>query len=887
MSVIRWFHEIGLSDADQVGGKGANLGELTQAGLPVPPGFCITAEAYQEFLKSTGLDFRIQSLLTEIDLNDLEDIARKSAQIRDIIQTASIPVDICQAIDSARVELMQAESGQAAQELPLAVRSSATAEDQANASFAGQLETYLNIRGLPALLEHIQRCWASLWSERVIAYIANQGLDYHNVSMSVVVQCMIPSVVSGVMFTVNPVSGKQNEVVINASWGLGEAIVSGVVSPDTITATKADGRVIERQTSLKEIMITYSAEGGTEEVPIPEDLRSVPILSDQQVRELSALARKIEGYYGKPQDIEWGYYNGQWYLLQSRPITTLAPTEEHSYPSGEYNRSMFIEIFPEPLSPVFLSVVEPLFKDMLDFTIRSLGFQPPEGIQPIGVFHNQPYFNRNYIAAAFQPLSPAVRDPLVAQMVNPFSDQEELSGVELSFPYLRMAANILRFMIIFPRKLSGILANYQAEIEDAASFPCQAASEEEICRLIHRLPFEFANKLLNYDFLMIAVIGRTYRLLGALLKRYYGSDTDTVVARLISGVTGNVTMETNKHLWDLSRAAQLEPEVERVLRRVEPTLVRPALQGFPAGRGFLQAVDRFLTEFGHREVHMDILYPTWSEDPEPVFAFVTSYLDVDEAQSPYQQQERLVREREELTRMVMRKTEKGLAGRLIIAPLFQWLLRQTQIHTRERDTMHFEMTRLFPPIRRLMQELGSRWAAAGLFEEEDDIFYLGVDEMTELAQNIQPVHEKVKARKAAFATSQKNPGPNMIRDGEAIYAQEIGIGDKESGLRGVAGSPGRVAGTTCVIMGPEEFGKLKKGDILVAPITNPVWTPLFAIAGGLVTEVGGILSHGAIVAREYGIPAVMSVPGATRRLLDGQRVTVDGSKGVILAEMEA
>ena len=242
MEYIRWFHEIELADSGLVGGKSANLGELTAAGLPVPPGFCITSPAYQKFLKSTGLDQQIQNLLAETNLNDREAVSRAAELIQRSIQSQTIPLEIREEIDQARIALIEDKSLQTEDGLPLAVRSSATAEDQANASFAGQLETYLNVRGAPALLEHVQRCWASLWSERVIAYISNQGLDHRNVSMAVVVQAMIPSEISGVMFSANPVTGSHDEVVINASWGLGEAIVSGVVSPDTITTVKANGR---------------------------------------------------------------------------------------------------------------------------------------------------------------------------------------------------------------------------------------------------------------------------------------------------------------------------------------------------------------------------------------------------------------------------------------------------------------------------------------------------------------------------------------------------------------------------------------------------------------------------------------------------------------------
>jgi pyruvate,water dikinase len=884
MEYIRWFDEIGKSEIGLVGGKGANLGELTQAGLPVPSGFCVTSAAYQEFLCRTGLDQLINNTITATRLDDLMDIQSKSRLIQSSILSAPIFPEIRDEVSTCHQRLLSDVS----QDLPLAVRSSATAEDQANASFAGQLETYLNVRGVPALLEHIKLCWASLWAERVVSYIANQGLDHRSVSMSVVVQTMIPSEVSGVLFTVNPVSGRRDEVVINSSWGLGEAIVSGLVTPDTIIARKSDGGIINRQTGVKELMVAYAAEGGTEELPVPDELRCSHSLSDQQVTRLTLLANRIEAYYGRPQDIEWGYYNGDWYLLQSRPITTLAQGTSRQYPPGEFNRTMFIEIFPDPLSPAFLSVIEPLFKEMLDFTFRAMGFEPPKDIQAIGGFYYQPYFNRDYIAAAFQPLSPAVREPLIAQIVNPFGSDEEAAQIEFSWLWFRMAYRMLRFMVRFPRQLPGLLATYQAEINQVEEYPYQIAGEAEICRQIYRLPFEHANKLLNYDFLMIAVIGRSYRLLGAMLKRFYKADTDEVVAKLISGVTGNITMETNKRLWDLAQIARCDASIGAILRGNDSTQARILLQNSEAGQKFILAMDQFLDEFGHREVHMDILYPTWCDDPEPVYSFIRSYLDADESQSPYCQQERLTREREQLTRMVIKDVERSITGRLFLAPIFRWILRQTQIHTRERDTMHFEMTRLYPPLRRLMLELGERWQERGLLEQSDDVFYLTINEIMRMPENPLPMQDTVRVRRDDFAYAQHHACPNIIRNGEEIFAAQAGTEDVEtSGLQGIAGSPGVVTGLTRIIKGPDEFTRLKKGEILVAPITNPVWTPLFAVASGVVTEVGGILSHGAIVAREYGIPAVMSVAGVTRLLHDGQRVTVDGNKGLVILEQEA
>jgi hypothetical protein len=258
MEYIRWFDEIGKSEIGLVGGKGANLGELTQAGLPVPTGFCVTSAAYQEFLLRTGLDQLISNTIAAIRLDDLDDIQSKSGLIQSAILSAPIFPEIKDEVSTCYQQLLIEVS----QDIPLAVRSSATAEDQANASFAGQLETYLNIRGIPVLLEHIKLCWASLWAQRVVSYIANQGLDHRSVSMSVVVQTMIPSEVSGVLFTVNPVSGRRDEIVINSSWGLGEAIVSGLVTPDTIIARKSDGGIINRQIGVKELMVaTLRMEG--------------------------------------------------------------------------------------------------------------------------------------------------------------------------------------------------------------------------------------------------------------------------------------------------------------------------------------------------------------------------------------------------------------------------------------------------------------------------------------------------------------------------------------------------------------------------------------------------------------------------------------------------
>jgi pyruvate,water dikinase len=666
---------------------------------------------------------------------------------------------------------------------------------------------------------------------------------------------------------------------------LGEAIVSGLVSPDTLTVCKKSRMVVLRQTASKERQIIYSADGGTAEVDTPADLRLAPALSDGQAAELAALGVKIEEHYGRPQDIEWGLFKDSWYLLQARPITTLAEAVKTLDVEGEYSRVMMVEIFPDALSPTFLSVLEPLLKRMFDYTFWRLGFKAPEGIEAIRSFYHQPYFHRRYLEEAFSRLSPEVRKSMVEQFINPISHEEEESSHELSFAYVNMLVRMLRFMVLFPRRLPGIIQRYHAEIDEANAFDPDSASDEEIMVRIRGLVFDTISRLMNYDFLLIAMTGRTYELLERMLAPYYGQETEAAVARLISGLSGNATMETNMHLWDLARRAKDSGEVSQILRTCETEEALRRLEGSAEGQKFLEQMDRFLGEYGHREIRLDIIYPTWKEDPTPVFNFLRSYLDAEERQSPYAQQARLEQERLEVTEQVESRIGRGLRGRLIMRPLFRWLLGQAQMCTRERDTMHFEWTRLFPPARRMIMAMGQRWCDRGLLAEAGDIFYLRFEEMESMVATPKSYQEIVQSRKEVFEAARSYPWPDIIRDGREIYLKRSnGAPASDDYLSGVAGSPGLVSGTARLVAGPEDFHKLQKGDILVAPLTNPVWTPLFAVAGGLITEVGGILSHGAIVAREYGIPAVMSVNNATRRIAEGQVITVDGNKGIVYVE---
>jgi pyruvate,water dikinase len=457
----------------------------------------------------------------------------------------------------------------------------------------------------------------------------------------------------------------------------------------------------------------------------------------------------------------------------------------------------------------------------------------------------------------------------------------------LSLPYLRMAARLLRFLATFRHQLPGLVAQHRAAVASLEAQPLADTPEPELIASARHLIFSHTRRLLDYDFLLIALTGLSYQMLGSLLERYSTGDSEEVRAKLISGVTGNVTMETNKHLWDLAQVAKASPSVTELLRTHDTDEVVDRLEQVKEGQAFLQALDRFLGEYGHREIRMDVLYPTWGEDPAPVLGFVRGYLDAGEAHNPNLQEARLVKEREESTIKVLGQIEHDLLGRILVSPIFRWVLRHSQANTRERDTAHFELTRVFPPIRRLLLELGPRWTARGLIGHPDDIFFLRLEEIEEMAQVPRPMQDVVLARRAEFEENKLRPWPDIIRADQEVYAQGPSEEGLDGQLQGIASSPGVVSGVARVIRGPHEFGRLQKNDILVAPLTNPAWTPLFAIASAVVTEVGGILSHGAIVAREYGIPAVMSVAGVTTSVHDGDRITVDGNSGLVRMEETA
>lgn len=888
MAYTYWFSDTRATDLSKVGGKGANLSRLAAGGFPVPPGFCVTADAYRYLIDVTGLNSVIEGVVEQIDFDSPVDVSARAAEIRDLIEQQPIPTDIASEILECYFNLGRLMNCRHLEAAPVAVRSSATAEDLPDASFAGQQDTYLNVRGGYSLLEHVRRCWASLWTDRALTYRHRQGFDHHKVYVAVVVQAMVNPRISGILFTANPLNNRESETVINASWGLGEAIVSGIVTPDTFIVDNQTGLIIDQQIASKDRRIVYSAYAGAVEEEVPEQMQRQHSLTPAQVAHLTALSSRVAKYYGKPQDIEWAHADENWYILQARPITTLDKADRITDADGRFSRAMFVEIFPDGLSPSFLSVVSPLLADMLRQAFRELGFRKLPPGEPVREFLNQPYLSVDYIEAVLADLNPQVRRHLVARFTNIFG--EERADQPLNWTQLSLALRLFSFMRRFRRDIPGQIAAYHKEIERISAISLPETADYELLANVRQICFTGAGPLLNNDFLLIAAISVCRTVLTKLLKPAYGDKSTEIVDNLLSGVSGNVVMKTNNLIWDLAQAARKNPFVQQVIRDTTPDRALDELKRQPEAAEFLGQMDEVLRICGHREHRFDICYPTWAEDPAPVLAFVRSYLGAELSDAPEQREEKLIARRTALTAEVYDALGQSFSGRVLLLPLFKYLLGQAQWLVSERDTMHFEWTRLFPPVRRMQLEVGRRWQQNGLIDHASDIFFLTLSEQEQIARFPKPCHTLVKQRKGEYEVNLAGPWPELIVDGcdagEKPQPRRAPFMRDENAIAGIGGSPGSVTGRARIILGPNDFPKLQQGEILVAPMTNPTWTPLFAIAGGIATEVGGVLSHGAIVAREYGIPAVMSAEGITRVLADGDTVTIDGDRGLILRTTE-
>ncbi|MCZ9882233.1 PEP/pyruvate-binding domain-containing protein [Arthrobacter sp. B2a2-09] len=896
----------------EVGGKAANLGELIWAGLPVPPGFCLTTEAYRSALQPGGSlesDFPdILRGLEAVEPGDLEGLASLAARAREAVLDAGIPADVEDAVRSAYSAL--------GPEAPVAVRSSATAEDLPFASFAGQQDTYLNVVGAGAVLQAVRKCWASLWTDRAVSYRAGNGIDHATVTLAVVVQRMVDAEAAGVLFTANPVTGRRREAVIDANPGLGEAVVSGAVNPDHFVVDSLTGRITERSIGDRKLVIRSIPGGGTEKLDASAQAEGGTAgdacLVDSQIRALAVLGQRVEEHYGAPQDTEWAIDGeGKLWLTQARPITTLYPqmTRQPAVPGPHaYLCFSLAQGLTRPLTPMGLAGI----RLMGSSVAGAAGFRVPEprdGPPPYYEAGQRIYFDLTsaFRSKAGRAIVPRIFDVMEARsaaiMRALFEDPRFAVTNKTPFKVLRHVAPIvLRFRLpeillralfrpdVALRKVEGLGEKLKA----AHQVPADATPREKLDhaeRILREELFPILPNILPPVALGFAMMGLVRKLLGE--QASWGE-----LQTIIRGLPNNVTTEMDLALWRLSTSIRDDPASAEAFTGGEAAALAESYRdgGLPAVAQSGLAL--FLRDYGHRAIaEIDVGMPRWSDDPTHIIGVLVNYLRLDDPRlAPDKQFEKAAHDAEEqLVVLVARARSKSpLHARIV-----KMALERTRMFAGLRELPKFNLVLGFAVVRAQLSEVGETLAETGVIDDAADVFFLDFND-AHRGLDGEDLHELVAQRREAYELElrRRHVPRVLLSDGTEPEALPAGFLSRETGaqasgaaasggalsdgmLRGTPASAGTVTAVARVIMDPVG-AHLEPGEILVAPSTDPGWTPLFLTAGGLVMEMGGPNSHGAVVAREYGIPAVVGVPDATSRISSGQMITVDGATGTVV-----
>ena len=841
MIFIKQFGELGSDDIEQAGGKGANLGELTRAGLPVPPGFVILTDAYRGYIAEHQLADKIIGLAGPTD--DPAGYESASEQIRALFAE--------EVSDSLRAEIAD-EYAALGGDVPVAVRSSATAEDLPEASFAGQQDTYLNVRGLEDLLVAVRDCWASLWTARAMAYRARQAIDPTTVSLAVVVQQMVDANAAGVMFTANPSNGHRDETVISAAWGLGESVVSGSVNTDNIVVSEADGTVLSSETADKAVM-TVPTEHRTQERPVPQEQRRQPVLSESDAAALAAYGTRIEDHYGAPQDIEWARADGQFFIVQARPITALPEVEAAMptdwtvpEPTAMYVRASIVEQLPDPLSPLFADMIDGAVTRSLQSLFNELLGEDLIRDDDVGLPTINGYAYYRYKRSGMWRLM--WKSPKAFRVL-PSSQGRWRS---YSHPKYRRIVRDWTGRDLGEMSTEKLLAGVEELVEAAAEYYTAVQTI---------IPIAATSEVLFTRFYDAVVRGKDDPPAQVFML---GSDSEPIRAE--------------KSLYDLATWTRSHQVLAESLLGMQPQefLERAAASDDSVWHEWHTRFQHHLGAYGHTVYNLDFMNAVPADDPAPLLETLRFFVS-GKGLDPYQRQRRLAVSRDEATATVLARLDP------LRAKAFRRLVHWAQNVAPVREDALADVGLGWPQVRRMLAEIGRRLQEAGVINRPDDVYWL---HRSEIDEDLASLADQVEQRKALWRGQRRATPPQLLPKGGwgdmwrnwMPAASEDQTGDV---IKGIAGSAGTITAPARVLGGPQDFGQMQPGDVLVASITTPAWTSLFAMASAVVTDIGGPLSHSSIVAREYGIPAVLGTAVATRRIRSGQLIRVDGDAGTV------
>jgi phosphohistidine swiveling domain-containing protein len=868
------------------GGKAANLGELIKAGLPVPPGFCVTTEAYRRMSAGAGLDGVLEELAAT-SARDVTALAALAGRARELVLATRTPAEVRDAISADHARL--------GDRTPVAVRSSATAEDLPFATFAGQQDTYLNVVGTDAVLDAVRRCWASLWTDRAVSYRATHGIDHRDVRLAVVIQRMVDAEIAGVMFTADPVTGRRARTVIDASRGLGESVVSGAVNPDHFVVDTESGEIAERRLGDKRVMIRSVPGGGTEHVeqPSTEDESCV---TGAQLSELVALGRRVESHFGSPQDTEWAIDSaGALWLTQSRPIPTLypLPTDVATRGLRVYFNVSLAQGLERPITPMGLAAFALLGSSVADqfgFPVRDPLCGPPV-YAPAGqrIFVDMTTVLRNKAGRTLVPRVLDVMEARSAQTLRGLFDDPRLPLAQQSWwPFVPVLARVAARLRILPRAVEAVVSPEAAlrrvdRIGDRlAAITAASATATPVQRL------DLAERVLGASVVPTVPTALPPAAIGFamlwLAGKVIGDDLEPgELQTVLRGLPHNVTTEMDLSLWRLAARIRGDAAATAVFRDESATaLARRFRDGVLPGVA-QDGLAGFLRRYGHRAVaEIDIGMPRWSDDPTHVLGVIANYLRLeDSALTPDAQFARGAADAEAATARLVAKARKRsrLRGRVVA-----FALRRTRLLAGLREMPKYYLVVALGQVRRQIAAVGAELAAKGQLDAPDDVFFLNLVEARAALRGTDDLRVVVAERKETYDIElrRRHIPRVLLSDGsepEPRPAAEPGA------LVGTPASAGSVTGRARVLLDPVG-AHLEPGEILVAPSTDPGWTPLFLTAGGLVMEMGGSNSHGAVVAREYGIPAVVGVRDAVSTITTGQIITVDGAAGTVAVREE-
>jgi rifampicin phosphotransferase len=875
---------------ETAGGKGLNLARLARAGFNVPRGFIISTVAYQLFVDANRWLTVIGSSVESLPADDMNALEKTSAQIRAAFSVGVMPPEVDAAIRAAVEDFM---------DIPVAVRSSATAEDLPDLSFAGQQDTFLNVIGEQEIGKAVINCWSSLWTARAIGYRIRNHIPQNEVALAVIVQEMVPSETSGVLFTANPLTGQRNETVLDATLGLGEALVSGQVEPDHYVVDIYRNGVVRKSLGAKEQITRARPEGGVE--MIREHASAQQALSDSQILQLAGVGRSIQREYGFPQDIEWAFADGKCYILQSRAITSLYPVPEESYdPLLVWFSFGAVQGLVGPITPIGQDAIRHVFTGGARLFDVKLAPAEVRIFTPAGerIWINLTGVIRNPLGKRVVGELLGFVEPSTAQIIQPLLDDPRLGAGTGKFKFSTVKRLAKFFLPILARGIRNAHNPERARLEfdraiDEYVRTAQIApAQDKFDRLANIVTFVRDRLASVFNFLLpkfISVFGpgmASLLLLNRLAGDRTGSDHGLSMSALevTRGLPQNVTTEMDLALWDTARTIKPDTESRDVFTASNAlSLADRYLDGtLPATAQ--SAVKTFLDRYGMRGVgEIDFGQPRWRENPTPIMQTLQSYLQIDDESAPDVLFARGQQAAEAAIEKLAQEARRRPLGR-IREKLVRGAAQRVRVLMGVRESPKFFAIRVMGIARQALLEVGKEFVEAGLIERAEDFSFLNFAELEALSRKeVRDWKALVASRRAIYEreTRRRQVPRVLVSDGRAFY-EGVGVNtDSDSVITGSPVSPGVAEGVVRVVLNPHET-QLLPGEILVCPGTDPAWTPLFMAAGGLITEVGGMMTHGSVVAREYGIPAVVGVHQATTRLKDGQMIRVDGTTGKIM-----